>query len=532
MNARSVALRGSTRSTAPETRHLGALDGSTRVEASLYLRRRAEIPADLVNGPSTVTQGQLAERYGADPADVQLVRDTLARYGLEVTEADHGARRLKVSGRAEQHAEAFGVQLNRASSPDPLSGRQVEHRHREGELRLPAELDGVVTAVLGLDDRPQTRPYLRRLAPEAGPGGGAAAEKAAHTSYTPPQLGELYGFPAGTDGSGHNLAVIELGGGFDTADLDAYFSALRIPTPKISAVGVDGGSNVPGQDPQGADGEVLLDIEVAGALAPGATQVVYFAPNTDQGFVDAVSTAVHAQPTPTAVSISWGGPENQWTAQARNALDQAFAEAAALGVTVTAAAGDSGSSDSTKDGKPHTDFPAASPHVLACGGTRLVADSAIGSISSEQVWNDGSTGGATGGGVSAVFAQPSWQANAGVPKAPAKGGGRGVPDVAGDASPTTGYQVRVDGQDTVIGGTSAVAPLWAALVCRLSQALGKPLGLLQPLLYAGAQAGQTAPGFHDITAGNNGAYSAAPGWDPCTGLGSPNGTALLAALRG
>jgi kumamolisin len=286
---------------------------------------------------------------------------------------------------------------------------------------------------------------------------------------------------------------------------------------------VDGGKNVPGGDPSGADGEVLLDIEVVGALAPAADVLVYFAPNTDAGFLDAVAGAAHATPTPIAMSISWGQSEDQWTAQARTALDDAIQDATALGVTVTAAAGDNGSADGSADGTPHADFPASSPYALACGGTSLrAADDAV---QSETVWNDGTQGGATGGGVSRVFALPSWQQSADVPMAPTGGRGRGVPDVAGNADPETGYQVLIDGKQTVIGGTSAVAPLWAALTARLAQALGEPLGLLQPKLYS------AAGGFRDVTVGNNGVYEARAGWDACTGLGTPRGTALLAALR-
>ena len=304
--------------------------------------------------------------------------------------------------------------------------------------------------------------------------------------------------------------------------------------PSVTAASVDGAANAPGQDPNGADGEVLLDIEVAGAVAPGAAQVVYFAPNTDQGFVDGVTSAVHASPTPTAISISWGQSEDTWTAQGRTALDQAMADAAALGITVCVAAGDNGSGDAQTDGAVHADFPASSPHALACGGTSLRGNASTGVISSETVWNDGPGQGSTGGGVSDTFPLPSWQASAGVPARAGAGtgtaAGRGVPDVAGCADPATGYQVRVDGQSTVVGGTSAVAPLWAALVCRLAQATGRPFGLIQPLLYPGASAGNTAAGFRDITSGNNGAYAAGPGWDACTGLGSPEGTALLARL--
>ena len=319
---------------------------------------------------------------------------------------------------------------------------------------------------------------------------------------------------------------MELGGGFGPADLTQYFSSLGVPQPRVTAVGVDGATNVAGKDPGGADGEVLLDIEVAGALAPGASLVVYFAPNTDAGFLDAVTAAVHATPTPAALSISWGQQEDAWTGQARDAMDQAFADAAALGVTVCVASGDDGSTDRATDKRPHVDFPAASPHALACGGTTLQLNPSTNAITQETVWNHRGHG-ATGGGVSDTFALPTWQQHAG---GPGGNGGRGVPDVAGNADPGTGYQVLVDGTPQVIGGTSAVAPLWAALVCRLVQALGRPLGLLQPALYAAAPPGQTSPGLRDITRGSNGAYHAGPGWDACTGLGSPDGTALLALL--
>jgi kumamolisin len=355
---------------------------------------------------------------------------------------------------------------------------------------------------------------------------------AAAVSYTPVQLAAVYDLPAG-DGAGQTIAIIELGGGFGQVDLETYFGGLGLATPTVTAVGVDGASNVAGQDPDGADGEVLLDIEVAGAIAPAATQFVYFAPNTDDGFLDAITQAAHAVPAPTAISISWGQSEDQWSPQARTAMDDALADAALLGVTVTAAAGDNGSTDAQAGGAQHADFPASSPHVLGCGGTslRLAAD---GSVAGETVWNDGGQGGATGGGISDTFPVPSWQAAVGVPPRAGSGGGagRGVPDVAAVADPQTGYQVLVDGKATVIGGTSAVSPLWAGIVCRLAAALGRPLGLLQPALYAGVTPGSVPPGFRDITSGSNGAYSATAGWDPCTGLGVPVGTALLEALRG
>jgi kumamolisin len=212
-------------------------------------------------------------------------------------------------------------------------------------------------------------------------------------------------------------------------------------------------------------------------------------------------------------------------------MEELFAEAAALGITVCAAGGDAGSGNNEYDGGSHVNYPASSPHVLAVGGTTLIADPRTGTIHSETVWNTGGSQ-ATGGGVSDLFDLPSWQAPADVPNRFGKGTkGRGVPDVAANADSNTGYQIRINGQVSFVGGTSPATPLWAALVCRLAEALERPLGLLQPRLYQGLRPGVVTPGFRDVVTGDNGAYAAAPGWDPNTGLGSPDGAALLHALR-
>jgi kumamolisin len=288
--------------------------------------------------------------------------------------------------------------------------------------------------------------------------------------------------------------------------------------------------------------EVALDIEVAGGIAPGANIVVYFAPDaTDQSFLGAISAIVHDNVNkPNIVSISWGGPEETASGQFQSEFDQILQAAAQLGMTVCVAAGDSGSADFAAndpnwDKKTHVDFPASSPNVLACGGTHITATAT--SITSEVVWNDGPNDG-TGGGVSRFFSLPSFQTADDRQKAvdPAGPIMRGVPDVAGDAAPASGYRVLCDGQSfpdaaqgvPPVGGTSAVAPLWAGLIARLNQSLGKPVGLLNPLVYA---IPASANAFNDITVGNNGKYKAGPGWDACTGLGSPNGQNLLAALK-
>ena len=451
--------------------------------------------------------------------------------GLEVTAVHPVTRRIKAAGPLGSLSSAFGTTLRQVSSPDPVGHGRVTCRYREGPLYVPPALEGVVVAVLGLDTRPQAQPHFRTWLGVPG------------TSYPPNQVADIYQFPAGTTGAGQTIAVIQLGGGFATSDLDTYFSSLGIVVPSLTAVSVDGALNAPGAGAEGADVEVALSIEVIGAAASGAAQVVYFAPNTDQGFVDAISDAAQASPAPIAISISWGQSEDSWTAQGRAAMNEAISDATALGITVCAAAGSSGSSDGVNDGQPHVDFPASSPGALACGGTTLMADSSTGVISSEVVWNEMASGdGATGGGVSDQFSLPSWQANAGVPAraggtgAAAPGasdvaGGRGVPDAAGNADPSTGYQIYVAGRAQVVGGTSAVASLWSALISRLAQATGNRFGLIQPTLYAGVAPGTDVPGFNDITSGNNGAYSAGPGWDACTGLGSPSGTALLDRFR-
>ena len=375
-----VQLSGSERAPLAEARPAGQLDTSERAELTLVLRRRAGIPAEIVEGPTVLTTGELAERYGADPADVDHVRQTLTGLGLEVTAVHPATRRVKVAGTLGELSRVFGVTLQLVRSTSP-GGHVVTHRYREGPIYIPAALAGIVLAVLGLDTRPQFRAHFRPR------GSGAAAAQGA--SYSPNQVADIYQFPAGTTGAGQTIAVIELGGGFSTSDLDTYFGGLGIAVPSISAVGVDGASNAPGSDPTGADVEVALDIDVIGAAAPGATQVVYFAPNNgDQGFVDAISEAAQASPAPIAISISWGQSEDSWTAQGRSAMDAAMADAAALGITVCVASGDNGSGDKVTDGQPHVDFPASSPYALGCGGTKLLADPSAGTISSEVVWNE------------------------------------------------------------------------------------------------------------------------------------------------
>src|SRR5579871_2524187 len=511
----NVPLAGSERRVLPGARAVRPADPHERLEVSIILRARAreQLQARLralhAAGagarPRALTRETFAQRHGAGAADLRAVRRFAHRAGLVVVAASAARRTVVVTGSVAHFNAAFAVELQY------FEHDQGSYRGRSGPIQVPEELQAIITAVLGLDNRAQARPHFRIL------------RRAATQSFTPPQIAQLYGFPAAT-GSGQCIGLIELGGGFRPADLTSYFASLGLAQPQVAAVSVDHAGNAPTGSADGPDGEVMLDIEVAGAIAPGSQIVVYFAPNTDAGFLDAITTAVHdTQWRPSVLSISWGGPESGWTQQAMTAMDEALQAAAAMGIGVCVASGDNGSSDGVADGAAHVDFPAASPHALACGGTRLTASTQ--GIDREVVWNDGAQGGATGGGASQVFARPTWQQGLSVDQGGVVEslGMRGVPDVAGNADPATGYQVRVDGSDLIIGGTSAVAPLWAALIARISESSGRIPGLWNPQLYAHAAA------LRDITQGNNGAYQATSGWDACTGLGSPDG-AMLAKL--
>ncbi len=510
-----VDLAGSEKTLPPRCERLGDVDGSALINVTVVLRRLGNQPIVSKTGLiQRVRREDFSQKYAADPKDIQAVENFAHHHHLAVVETNLEKRRVVLRGTTNSMSKAFNASLAEYRNTET----DATFRGRSGTLSIPEELKDVVVAVLGLDNRQAAYAHFRVLSNAA----------AATTNFTAADVAKLYNFPTGLDGTGQTIGIIELGGGYATADLQTYFQGVGLAVPSVTAVSVDGGTNTTGSD---ADGEVELDIEVAGTIAPGANIAVYFAPNTDQGFIDAITDAVHdATRKPSVVSISWGGPEDSWTAQSRTAMDAALQDAATLGVTVTVAAGDGGSTDGAGDGKLHVDFPSSSSFALACGGTTLQGSGST--ISSETVWNEtASNEGATGGGVSTVFALPSYQQNAVVPANPETNFvGRGVPDVSGNADPVTGYQVVVDGQSIVVGGTSAVAPLWAGLIALLNQKLGTPVGLLQPKLYS---LGETV--FQDVTSGNNddsglGFYSATTGWDPCTGLGSPNGTALLNAL--
>ncbi|MGA2834084.1 MAG: S53 family peptidase [Terracidiphilus sp.] len=508
-NSKRIALKGSERVMIPGARAIGATDPHQLIEISVILCHRQPLPTPRLSG-KFMSHSEFAEQCGADPKHIDMIREFAEENKLQMLErGDEVLRRtVTLAGTASKMEKAFGIELIDYDHPDG------NYRGRTGAIKLPEELASIVQGVFGLDDRPVAKPHLRVRVNNRRFG-----DRASNIAYTPVQVAQLYDFPQDVNGSGEVIGLIELGGGYRPADIQEYFESLGLPTPQVVTSSVDQAKNR-ATTANSADSEVMLDIEVAGAVAPGASLVVYFAPNTARGFQDALSMAVHDQlRAPRVISISWGGPESTWTQQSMENFDEVAQEAGLLGITITVAAGDNGSSDGVNDGQNHVDFPASSPHVLACGGTTLL--SADGIITNETVWNDGPQGGATGGGYSTVFARPDWQSSD-VPQA-----NRGVPDVAGDADPETGYKVQVDGQQLVIGGTSAVAPLWAGLIALLNEKLQTRTGLINPMLYDADE----STCFRDITAGNNGAYSAGSGWDAATGLGTPVGVSLVQAIQ-
>lgn len=516
-------LAGSERTLPAQVRQIKPVDPHERIEVSVYLKDpfADELAGDMqahAQGPGQqMSRGEYIARHSASPEALAKVEAFARAHHLTVHEVNPASRKVVLSGTTKQLETAFATQLH------VYEHRGQLFRGRSGYLHVPEELGSIIEGVFGLDDRPQARSHMRLARP--------VGNQARPEGYTPPQLARLYDFPTGVTGNGQCVALIELGGGYSDQDLATYFQQLGITQPSVVSVAVDNAQNSPSGDPGSADGEVALDIEVVGAVAPGARIAVYFAPNTDRGFLDAVTQAIHdTTNNPSVISISWGGPEASWTQQAMTTMDRAFQTAATLGITICVAAGDNGSSDGVSDQKAHVDFPASSPYVLGCGGTRL--DASAGQVVDEVVWNEVATGnGATGGGISDVFPLPAWQANAQIPPSTNdQHNGRGVPDVAGNADPQTGYQVYVDGQSAPIGGTSAVAPLWAGLLALCNEKRGKAVGYLNPYLYQQYQQLAQSKALRDVTSGNNGSYTAGPGWDACTGLGTPDGALLLQAL--
>jgi len=502
-----VRLRKSKHIVRPNERSLGPAKVDESIRVSIYVQpkssesdlRRA-IKEHVVGQKGPMTREELREVYGADVKEMERIKKYYEQKGLNLVKESQDRRVLIFRGTVEKVNQAFQTTLHTYEADHPKYGK-LRYRGSSEDISIPEDMQEKIR-VFGLNERPAAEPHISH--PRTVPS----------NAHTPLELAQRYSFPNNVDGSGQTIAIIELGGGYHQADLETYFSDLDIsPIPLVTDISVDGSINMP--DSPG-DEEVELDIEVAGAVAPGANIVVYFALNTLASFLNAVTRAIHdSTHNPSVISISWGKPEDLSIEPWMLEMNQAFQAAALLGITVCVAAGDKGASDGLQGN--NVDFPASSPYVLACGGTSLNGD--------ETVWNDGPVS-ATGGGISIIFPVRDWQrdlsalsiSGENVPLA-----NRGLPDVAADADPNTGYWVYVDGRYIVEGGTSAAAPLWAGLVALLNQSFGTNLGYLNPVIYTKIDQNQA---FNDITQGDNGGYQATSGWNACTGWGSPNGVQL------
>ncbi len=519
-NSPRVTLAGSHRDPVAGATPSDHLQPDTPIELTIALRprdgetlaRRGQEP-----GASRYTHDEYIRAHAPTQENLDTVRGFLEAHNFSVTAVAPDRSTVTATGRTADAERAFGASLAGYRQDD------ATFHARSGAISVPADVAPLIAGVFGLDTRPVFRPRSVPLDPEAASPPGLSP-------LSPLDVARAYGFPDG-DGTGQTVAILELGGGYLDADVQQAATAAGTAVPTIIVVPVDGGGNNPGVD-SGADGEVSLDIEIVATVAPAARIAVYFAPDaSERSFVDVVTAVVNdSANNPSVLSISWGGPEGQSTADARGVLDTAFQKAAGLGITVLAASGDNGSADAPGGTTAMVDYPAASPSVTGCGGTTLALTN--GSPAGETVWNEPGHG-ATGGGLSAVYPVPAWQQGVTLPPRAGGGGppaGRGVPDVAGNADPFSGYLVTINGQTTPIGGTSAVAPLWAGLIARINGRDGKRAGFLNPTLYAAS-----GRGCRDITTGTNAVapapgYSAAAGWDACTGWGSPDGAQLDSLL--
>lgn len=530
MSNNKVLLPDSERHAKSSAKRIRNADPNAHVEITINVRTRVPDANQLPQ--HALTPEQYSAQYGASEADIQKVRTVLDSYGIKVEGVTQATGSIRASGTVAAMEEAFSPKLGIYHSAD-----QGDYRGREGSLTIPAELQGIVTAVLGLDQRRVAR---RR-------------HVAATTHLKPLTCSDLesrYSFPPGA-AEGQNVAIAEFGGGYFPDEVQKFCQKQSRPVPSIKIVPVNLQALTPAQISQmpkqqqeeaiGISVEVMMDIEIVAGLCSKANISVYFASFDQKGWVDLLDKVITDRPV--TLSISWGAPEDSqdWSAAARNAINQRLAAAAAQGITICISSGDDGSGDELTDGRAHVDFPSCSPFVLSVGGTMLAHSG--GSIV-EEVWHQktgvrATGGGATGGGVSIFFPRPQWQNVHITSLNQGSIDGRVIPDIAALAGPPFYSLVLPDGE-TNNGGTSASAPLWAALIACINAQLppAKQQRFLTPLLYqAGANGKARGTTCHDITVGNNAStpepgvgYKATSGFDAVTGWGVPNGTALLAVL--
>jgi len=539
-NPRHVILPGSKRGKDPNAVKVGEVDPKERIEVTIGLAG-PKLPGPDEYVGQTLSPEEFSEKYGTVKGDADRVAKSLKKFGLKVEGVSLESRSMRVSGTAAQMEAAF-----KPNMVVMRSAKQGEYRGRTGALMIPEEIKGLVTGVFGLDQR--------RMARRKG-----RAALAAHPSHaialaaqTPTDLEQRYNFPPG-DGAGQSIAIAEFGGGYFADDTKAYCTKFSRPVPAVTAIAVDAPAFTLPQilalpparrkEELAASVEVMMDVESIAGLCPNASISVYFSSFDQRGWVDLLDQVIAARPV--TLSVSWGLAEDDpgWSSNAVQAINDRLNAARLLGITTCISSGDDGSGDQIDDGAAHTDFPSCSPSVLSVGGTMLKRS---GTTVKEVVWWETpgrrtmNGGGSTGGGVSTAFNRPAWQTVSVTSLNSGSIDGRIMPDVAALAGPPL-YDLVFAGSPQPNGGTSASAPLWAALIARINAKLpaGKQQRFLTPLLYKNGGNGQPVgkATSRDITSGNNASfpqpgagYKAGSGFDAVTGWGVPDGVKLLNAL--
>ena len=471
-------------------------------EVALRMRNFDELQARIARGEK-IAAAEMARRYFPLAADHDRLVAWLRDQGLEVTRTDGNRIAVFARGPVDAVSRAFQVTFARVAAADG-----AEFTSAVTAPSLPKELSGPVLGIHGLQPHIRPRPLSAPRTRQASPRITA--------TYLPAQIATAYSATnLGVDGTGQTIAIYALAFPANS-DLTEFWTLANVTDSlgRIVQVPVAGGpSNSP--DSSIVD-EVTLDTEWASALAPGAAIRIYAANQTDPGENDEILQQVYADlptnPGMHQLCICIGGNELETERDYLIIEAQYMANLASAGVSVLSASGDSGSNP---DGVLQVTYPTSDPDVTGVGGTSLsIGMSSIWGL--ELAWTDG------GGGVSAVFSRPAWQAGPGVPA----GGMRCVPDVAAAADPNLGATVIIGGTQYDVGGTSWGTPVWTAFCALINQKLGAsgPLGLMNPWIYP--LIGTAS--FHDITAGTNGSYRAGPGYDLCTGIGSPVVSSLIA----
>lgn len=568
-----MALAGSHVVHRTGAKRLTPLSSDRRIQATIVLRPQNEGAHDPPSGSATMhpaarqalASAGFRRRY--DPGDdaVDRVRAFAQKHGLDVQEVSRARHDVVVEGTPEQLHRAFGVELHEY---EHVGGRYYAH---DDAIHLPDELTDVVDGVLGLDSVPLHTPCV------------AVAAAARTQSFTAAQLAQHYRFPS-HDAAGVTIALLQFGGGYDEHDLELFAKRFDISLPNVRAIAIRGPdgtitANAPlpssrmaeiadlwrratsfaemtqhaGADLDAfmASLEVTMDIELAAALGGGADVDVYFAPQGADGWRRAIYSAIGepyagapARPgrPPAVISISWGQSESAFGETKLRLIHNSLNAAAVKGVAVCCASGDDGSANTFgKVTSANVNFPASSPAVIAVGGTHIIGK---GEGAREVAWKGELLGAAvaSGGGMSGFFDRPAWQQSSTFPLArgtwiaPSRSKdaiGRWLPDVAADAAFESGVEIVVGGETLIGGGTSAAAPIWAALLARTASALGHHVADLNAWLYENAHNECCVPvhgGDNDVRDGAIPFYRATEGWNACTGFGRPDGVRLLQAL--